>query len=319
MEEGLDLRTASQKYFAPLHLIKVQVCRSQRHLKEQKMFQYLSYPIYVLYSVHNQEAADNIRAGFYASGDMHMYEWMNSYNDPKAPNDAGTGRALMEVTEDSAPAYQEEARRYEAAIRRLLDSIYSTTIGQYLFVMLDPNTKILIVPDPNLFWTATTSRILTTKQGGGIRIHINPEQFKDTADDTLIHELTHALRRSRNRFNPKQLPIGDFSTTEEFLATQVQNIYRSSKFRKGLYDVYNSKEGVWSDKGSIYRGFTEDPNYIIALRWCMDTEPLIRHASRFPIGNPEYNPFRDFSILERMALGKRQEAGYGAGNFVYLR
>ena len=54
--------------------------------------------------------------------------------------------------------------------------------------------------------------------------------------------------------------MGDFPTSEEFLATQVQNVYRSMKFRKGLYDVYNSTIGVYSDKGSIYQGFIDEPD-----------------------------------------------------------
>jgi hypothetical protein len=162
-------------------------------------------------------------------------------------------------------------------------------------------------------------RVLTVKQGGGVRIHFNPKDFKDTADDTLIHELTHALRRSTGRFNPRQLPIGDFTTTEEFLATQIQNIYRSSLYKTGLYELYKSTEGKFSDKGSIYSGFINDPFFIIALKYCMDFEPLARHAAQLPAGHPAFNPFRDFPILERMALGKTQIQGYGAGQFVHIR
>ena len=284
------------------------------------MLQYKSYPIYIVFSSHNQDNVDGLRAEFYSKGDMHMYNWMNNYNDPKAPDYAGTGRALMEIVDDSAPAYQQENAKYIDVIKRLLDNIHSTTVGQYLMVMLNPDVPIYIVPDPNLFWSATTSRILTAKQGGGIRIHINPDQFQEQADDTLCHELTHALRRSRNRFNlVKDFRVGDFPTLEEFLATQVQNVYRSMKYRRGLYDVYNSTIGVYSDKGSIYNGFVTDPKYIIALEWCIRTEPLVRHISRFQQNQPEFNPFRDFSILERMALGKMQTTGYGAPKLIYIR
>jgi hypothetical protein len=187
-------------------------------------------------------------------------------------------------------------------------------------VMLNPDVPVYIMPDPNIRWVAWTSRILTAKQGGGIRIHINPEDFPGQDDDTLIHELTHALRRSTNRFHPVDgFSVGDFPTSEEFLATQVQNVFRSMKLRKGLYDVYNSTLGVFSDKGSIYKGFTEEPNFVGALEWCLKAEPLARHISRFPQNQPEFNPFRDFPILERMALGQGQMPGYGAGQFVPLR
>ena len=271
--------------------------------------QFRNYPIHIVYSRHSQDGADNTAAEFYISGDQHMYDWMKT-----------TGKALMEIVEDSAPAYRQEALAYENAIKKQLDTIVATPAGKCLFDMLDPDTKIWILPDPNLAWSAQTWPIKTVKEGGGVRMHFNPEDWDEIIDDTLVHEFTHALRFGTKRFAPGRtpVPIGDFPTLEEFMATHVSNVYRSSLGKTRLFQTYNYIQGKFSDKGTIYSEFIQNPNFILALRYCIDREPLVQRISKFPIRHPEFNPFRDFAILERMALGKLQQTGYGAGQFMRL-
>ena len=273
------------------------------------MIKFRNYPIHVVYSRHTQDDADNTAADFYNAGDKHMYEWMKS-----------TGKVLMEIVEDSAPIYRQEALAYENAIKKQLDTIVATPVGKCLFDMLDPDTKIWILPDPNLAWSAQTWPIKTVKEGGGIRMHFNPEDWDEIVDDTLVHEFTHAIRFGMKRFVPGRspVPIGDFPTLEEFMATQVSNLYRSSLGKTRLFGTYNYFPGKFSDKGTIYSEFIENPTYIMALRYCIDREPMVQRLSKFPIRHPEFNPFRDLPILERMALGKMQVPGYGAGKFMRL-
>ncbi|HYJ90022.1 MAG TPA: hypothetical protein VEV84_01825 [Pyrinomonadaceae bacterium] len=283
------------------------------------MFQYLSFPIYVVYSMHWQEETGKMAQQFFAAGDRHMYDWFSDYSQAKT-EDIGVGSALMEIVEDSAPAYFQEAKDYENAIKQSLDKIFSTTIGKWLFTMLNPDVKVFILPNPYLKGqTAMTSRVLTAKQGGGIRISFNPKPWGNMADDALIHELTHALRRGTNRYTlVAGLPIGDFPSSEEFFAVQISNIYRSSLRKTGLYEEYYSGTAS-SDMGSIYSDFADTPASIVVLKYFLDFEPLARHLALLPIGKPSYNPFRDFPILERKALGKGQSPGQRAQPFMYLK
>ena len=272
------------------------------------MIQFLSYPIYIVYSRHTQESADGTAADFSVKGDRHMYEWMKT-----------TGKFLMQIEEDSAPAYVKERTTYENTIRARLNQIHSTEIGRCIFHALNPTIKVWIHPNPNLFFQAVTYRPRTVKEGGGIRIQINPEDWVGTLDDTLVHELVHALRFSHNRIYPRQLSIGDYPTVEEFLATQISNTYRSLMGKTQLYGTYVEYTGKWASKGTIYSEFVESPLMIMALKYFLDKEPLASRVARLPLKRPDFNPFRDYSILERMALNKIGFKGSrGAGKFMPL-
>jgi hypothetical protein len=292
------------------------------------MLQYRSSPIYIVYSKHWQDYADDQWGYYYKRGDSHMALWMAFYTPDRIAidKDAGTGRAQLEIMDDSAPAYQGEAAVYAQTIRSFLDSIGSTVLGQCLFGMLNPKVKIYIVPS-TINLTAYTTPILTGKRGDGIRLHITPEDFKDEAEETLVHELTHAMRFSNGRFNPRSLNIGDFPDTEEFLATEVENIYRSMNRKRGLHQIYGGQLGQWSNKGNIYGQFISNPEFIRALKWCLDSEGLARQLAQVPVRQADFNPFRDFPVLEQHALSQSHEemirmgvlrAGSAAGKFIYL-
>lgn len=272
------------------------------------MIQYRSYPIYIVYSRHSQISVDNTAATFYIQGDHHMYDWMKT-----------TGKSILEISEDAGPVYRPEVEAYENLIKVQLDKIYETKVGQCLLNLLNPDTKIWIHPNPNLFWAAVTYPAKTLKERWGIRIHFNPEQWIGTVDDTLIHELTHALRNSNNRVDRRtSLSLGDFPNLEEFLATQISNVYRSAIGKKQLYGTYNYHEGKFSNKGAIYSEFIDNPSFIIALKYCLDREILALQISKFSTGQPDFNPFLDFPILKRMALGKLRQSGSGAFEFMWI-
>lgn len=271
------------------------------------MTQYRSYPVFIVYSRNTQENAHNTAASFYIAGDKKMHDWMKD-----------TGMSLMEIVEDSAPAYQEEAAIWKAVITRQLDQIVTTVVGQRLLSLLNLGVKIWILPDPNLFWAATTSHPRAAKQGGGIRIHFNPEQWPGTADDTLVHELAHAMRMGNGVFDSRRIETKDWPNLEEFLATQVANVYRSSLLKRELYDSYHHQQGRLASKGTIYSEFVENPQLIQATKYCLDNDALAQQLSRLPVSYPEFNPFRDYPVLERMALGKLQTPGHSAGQFLRL-
>jgi hypothetical protein len=198
-------------------------------------------------------------------------------------------------------------------------------VGRCLLNSFKPGTKIYIIP--SLVPKAVTrialkivgdSVVPDPLGGGGIRIGINPEDWIGVLDSTLVHELTHAYRFSYDKMVHKPIGHADFMDAEEFYATQVENIYRSSLGSTKLYGSYPSQEGKWSSKGTIYSNFVENPLLIMALKYCLDEKDLARKLSSFPQNKPDFNPFRDYANLERMALGKNQIQGLPAGKFMPL-
>lgn len=269
------------------------------------MSQFRSYSIHVVYSVHSQNSADNTAAEFYNQGDMHMHHWMKT-----------TGKALVQITPDSAPAHIHERMAYENGVKASLARICGTPIGLWVIESIDRGSKVWIHPNPNLFYTAVTHPAKTVKEGGGIRIHINLEGWGDTLDDTLLHELLHAARFSQDKYDPR--PVDDeFPSSEEFLATQVSNIHRSFLGQPRFYARYVDEHPTAS-KGTLYSTFVERPMLIMAIKFCLDHEPLAVRLARLPQHRPDFNPFRDYPVLERMALGKIQVGPHGAGKFMPL-
>ena len=271
------------------------------------MFQFKPYPIHVVYSRHWQEQIPNSAADFYVAGDNKMGDWMRK-----------TGRSLMEIVEDSAPAYTAERLAWEQTMRSLLEKINKNIVGRMVLELLKPEIKVYILPDPDLFWAAVTHPMKTAKEGGGIRIHFNPEQWPGVADDTLAHELVHAMRQGNSRVIPYAERIKDWPNLDEFLATQVQNVYRSANGSKQLYDTYTYFQGKFASKGSIYSEFVhmEYAEPIRAIKNFMLHEPLAKKLAYLPVVHPEFNPFRDLPVFERMVLGRFQEPGSAAGTLV---
>jgi hypothetical protein len=267
------------------------------------MIKFRSYPICIVYSKHRQERADDESYWYFVRGDKHMYEWMGT-----------VGKELVAIEDDYESAYQGEVHAYERAVEQALTKICNTVVGRCLLNMLNPNEKIWIIPDPALHYKAMTGPA-TVKGRGGIRLRINPEDWTGDFDSTLVHELTHALRFSRNRYYNKPITNNDdYSASEEFLADQVANVYRSSLGLKQLYGTY-----LRAVDGTIYSNFIENAILVMAIKHCLDTEELARRIAQFPLLNPEFNPFKDYPILEREALNKMGFDGrYGAGKFTPL-
>jgi hypothetical protein len=80
------------------------------------------------------------------------------------------------------------------------------------------------------------------------------------------------------------------------LATQVENIHVASR---KLSSQYNSYYGPPRDKRAMYKFFSERPDFPIAIKYFIDTDPMIKEMAG--LKNPEYNPFRDLEQLRKSA------------------
>ena len=262
------------------------------------MIQFRTYPIYIVYSRNKQQSVFDVAYDYLREGDDKLYE-----------NIATKGMSRLEITDDD-PAYRGERIKFENTIKVYLDKLAGTEVGRCILDHLNRAEKVWILPDPFLKKVAQTKWSDTRNEGGGLRVRVNPEDWVGYLDDLLAHELTHAVRYTNNRISPKMLAQGgNFSgdSVEEFMATQVANLYRSSLGKKQLFASYVSDENgkpILKDKGTIYSEFIQYPEIIMALKFCRDNEPLISRISKLPLKHPEFNPFRDVAVLERMAIGK---------------
>lgn len=264
------------------------------------MLQYGSYPIYVVYSRHTQEALYNVAIDYLNEGNKETYMHMTD-----------TGISRMEILEDTDPAYKDEVIDFETTIKRQLDKIAGSVVGKAVLNSLYPAARLFIIPFAYNKDVAQTGWSRTVGEGNGMHIRINPDDWTtaDNLDDALLHELTHAVRFGWSRFSPKMLMnAGRFGRipVEEFLGMQMANVYRASRGKTQYYadynyewDANNKLVPVWGNKKSIYDDFVESAEVIMALKFCLQREPLAAQAAN--IAGTEFNPFRDYPHLEKEA------------------
>lgn len=147
------------------------------------------------------------------------------------------------------------------------------------------------------------------EQGGGIRIAFNPGSFTsayigpgksdDESDETLFHELVHAMRMSQGTFGGQVITTDYFVNSEEFIATQIENIYHSA-VTPNPRAVFSTYQGPYKTKKEMYDFFVEYPELIMAMKHFIDTEDVARQAAL--MSTPDYNPFRDYKKIEARAL-----------------
>lgn len=276
------------------------------------MFQFNNFPVYVIYSRHRQQSVGPLWNRYYNEMDYtrrNLFRGNILRNINKIAENNRLIEAVQEweIIEDLRPKYDGEINNYENEIRKLLTTISTIKIGQLILNSLNKGVKTWILPFPNdgiynaITWLASES------EGGGVRIRFNPKDFNnayvsegvsyDARDETLLHELVHASRYSNGKFGHKPLISKDFLTSEEFLATQLENIYFSSRRRQKFYSLYR---GGYGTKDEVYKILTEDAELIMLLKHFLQTEPLAKQAAT--LITPHYNPFRDFKELEKNSL-----------------
>jgi len=298
------------------------------------LIQFQNYPIYILYSLHRQQAVEPLSNEYWGTRlrardsaieglkklDLGRFlRQMQVYVE----NDKLVAAAKQwQLIEDLDPKYRREIDEYENEVKRVLTTISHTSIGSLVLNAISRATKVWIIP---ALWTtpkAITDQT-TVAEGGGIRIQFNPKPFRQTTEaptvvadgreDTLLHELVHAMRFSTSRFLRKPI-LGarqaNFPDSEEFIATQIQNVYRGSRKMNDLYDPYKGE--VYMRKDKMYQWLAEDAELVMFLKYFLDNEPVGK--SSVALKQPEYNPFRDYN-----EIATRSHKIYGIDQFTEIQ
>ncbi|WP_413990108.1 hypothetical protein ACMDCR_29960 [Labrys okinawensis] len=283
------------------------------------MIQFQKFPIYILYSLHRQQAVDPLWRQYFSEMktaqknaqdqlQKHHLEAMKRFQQIAQEKDDLISAVMQwQLMEDLDPKYRKEIHEYESTVEHILRIISRTSIGNKLLGMLKPDQKIFIIPAT---WNEPTAQTLlkTEAEGGGIRIYFNPAAFRhifvsgrppaDETEDTLFHELVHAMRLSQNRKSERALLNADFNKSlEEFVATQFENIFHAARRRS---DVYSTYLGGYRNKEDMYKYLIEDAELVMALKFILQYEPLAAAAA--VLQQPEYNPFRDLKEIEQKSL-----------------
>jgi len=261
------------------------------------MRQFGSYPIYINYADRWEDVRQRQIREFVAKHDRKMVNWLK-----------GTAKQLYEITEDKTPS--PAAKAFEDQVHDLLQKkIAVTTLGKMLLNGLKRSIKYWIVP-----LDAENERICqcgaltfpgAPKEGGGIRIYFNPTDWKGpwpSADDVLFHELVHAYRIARIGYAAQnKTPMSDYDNGEEFIATQMQNMYLADRNSQLFYLSYKRPwlSGSKDDAYAYYASAAEVP---MALRYFRDSEPLATGVSHWKAPPNGFNPWRDQQIIERNYL-----------------
>ena len=277
------------------------------------MFQFGTFPIYVVYSLNRQKTVEPLWDQYYRQekrAKESAFEGLKKLDVDRVLRQLSVAAQRerqiyatwdWQLVEDLDSKYAREIRMYEQSIRSLLHNISATRVGAILLKSIQnnpTNQRIWIIPAN---WDTPTAKTLKYSEieGGGIRIHFNPTVFGRDAEATLVHEMVHAKRYAWNEFNSqkfddKQVNEEFRSSSEEFVATQVENIHVSSR---KLSTQFNSYYGPPRDKRAMYKFFSERPDLVIAIKYFVDKDPMIKEMSK--LMNPEYNPFRDLEQLRK--------------------
>lgn len=276
------------------------------------MFQFHGYPIYVVYSLNRQKSVEPL----WKQHSNEMERAKKSAQEGLKTMNIGRFQRQMEVArksekliyatwdweliEDLDSKYSAEIRAYEQQIKQLLTNIAATRVGAILLKTIQkspPNTKIWIIP-ANWDQPTAKTRQYSEIEGGGIRIPFKPSAWGRAAEQTLVHELVHAKRFAFNQYNAQPFRLEDpgieFVNSEEFLATQIENIQVASRKISSKYDSYHGPD---RDKRAMYKFFSEYADFPRGIKHFIDTDPMVKEMAG--LMSPEYNPFRDLEQIKK--------------------
>ena len=229
---------------------------------------------------------------------------------------------INEVTIDARPS--EAQKNYENAVVGQLATVYSNPVGKMVIDQLDLiGEEVWIIPfeigNTNDCGCAAFTFPGDPKARGGNRIYYDPRWYASGnkwigSDDVLLHELVHAYRMARlGYFHLKEKPINNFENGEEFLATQIQNVYLGYGGSSLFYKTYSPL--TRSPKTDVYDFISHNEGTLAAFRYFIDTERIARIISRWPA--PQFNPFRDFGDLNSAYLDYMKVNGYNSNYLPY--
>lgn len=262
------------------------------------MRRFLKYPVFVNHPGRYVDARLRQIEDFRAKRDLHMFRWLQH-----------TAQNLYETIEDPYPP--PDAVIYEKAVIEALNVIITTQIGRVVLGALDQHVRYSIHPR-----FAADGKTLcdcgafvfpgAPKEGGGIRTYYNPTEFNDPArrwigrDDVLFHELVHAYRMGRWGYETVNAApdMQNWDDREEFVATQMQNVYLSQRGGTRFYRSYPRLERA--DKGTAYQALIDDQEALGQLNYLVNMDPLVRTVSEWGVAAAPFNAFRDRGTLGRM-------------------
>jgi hypothetical protein len=141
-----------------------------------------------------------------------------------------------------------------------------------------------------------------TGKGSDVHVYFSPETSEKTrcvgkgpgsqADETLVHELVHALRMMQGRFNayPTEDGLAGYDTEEEFLAIVVANVYMSSKGSQELRADHHGTRPLMPPL-TTSSGFLAHPgNKHVMKIYQLVWQPVFRELAR--VRTAPFNPFR---------------------------
>lgn len=283
------------------------------------MRKFKHYPIYINYNVFTKEERAGAilarTARFYGSHEGLKYtreieEHRRKHGDV---NDWKPDEIAWRVDNEDKrrdeirpEPWSPESIRYEIEVSRALETILTTPIGKTLLDLMTQREKIWIVMDqggPGV--ASTTPGILRKELGGGVRLYFDPaagfEYRKDsyTPDDVLFHELVHAYRFAKlNTAGANWTKLHDYSDAEEFIATQMQNVYMSIRGKTKFYYTHNDPR--LEPKDVVYKNIGADPVAVRVFIDFLNTEPLAGIVASWSF--PDFNPWRDRQMFERLIL-----------------
>jgi hypothetical protein len=144
-----------------------------------------------------------------------------------------------------------------------------------------------------------------TGEGSSVEISFDPDNAEacinrgaaSQPDDTLLHEMVHALRMMQGKYNQipagKALsPISFYDDEEEFLAIVVTNVYISQKDAAApLRGNHHAHDKLWPPLDTSAGFLTDKDNYatlqIYRLTWLPTFTKLAMLVT------PKFNPFRE--------------------------
>jgi len=259
------------------------------------MIRYENYPIYI--NVPPRKLAEEREkqiADAAAKNDFKKTAWLRNVK-----------KHLDDIAIDPAP--DSLALDYERQVVKHLNIIKSTQIGRVTLDSLNPAEKVWILPlrfeDKHADCNNCAAYVFPAppSEGGGIRLYYSPaaklvgRKWVITDEDTFFHELVHALRFGWNGSWEKTHWINGYQDQEEFIATIMENLYRSSRGHKTFYSAYLGSRMM--TKKELYEHYSGDSEVITWFKKATFGDSFIWAMARRP--DPPFNPWRDREHLER--------------------
>lgn len=213
-------------------------------------------------------------------------------------------RFLEAIRPDSSP----QAVKYENLMISYLETIHKTPIGKLVFSSLNPKKKYWITLLEGEEWTQCDCFAQTAEAPIKDTIQIKypmpvvkkslPPGRRTQGEDILLHEIVHAYRQGIGLENFEVYKDqGEYTRTEEFIATLFQNIYLACIGQLRFYRYRHSGITMHS-QSEIYDYLGSQVEIFRTLKYTLDKEPL-----SFKVRNwayPYFNPLRDYAAITKI-------------------